>query len=58
MIRSERSNQDRKVLQNTQKSAEVIVAKMKKASFGGRTESAGVLSMTEKGEMTIYGRKR
>ena len=36
---------------NAQKSAEVIVAK------GRRTESIGVLSMTEKGGMTIYGRK-
>ena len=34
VIRFERSNQYCKVLLNTQKSAEVIVAKMKKASFG------------------------
>ena len=36
---------------NAQKSAEVIVAER------GRTESVGVLSMTEKGGMTVYGRK-
>ena len=36
---------------NAQKSAEVIVAKRR------RTESIGVLSMTEKGGMTTYGRK-
>ena len=36
---------------NTQKSAEVIVAERR------RTESVGVLSMTEKGGMTVYGRK-
>ena len=57
VIRSERSNQHRKVLLNTQKSAEVIVAKMKLASYGRRTESIGVLSMTEKGGMTVYDRK-
>ena len=56
-IRSERSKQHRKVLLNTQKSAEVIVAKMKLASFGRRTKSVGVLSMTEKGGMTDYDRK-
>ena len=36
---------------NAQKSAEVIVAERR------RTESIGVLSMTEKGGMTIHGRK-
>ena len=36
---------------NAQKSAEVIVAKRR------RTESIGVLSMTEKGGMTVNGRK-
>ena len=36
---------------NMQKSAEVIVAERR------RTESIGVLSMTEKGGMTIHGRK-
>lgn len=51
VIRSERSNQYCKVLLNTQKSAEVIVAR------GQRTESIGVLSMTEKGGMTDYDRK-
>ena len=56
-IRSEGSKQHRKVLLNTQKSAEVIVAKMKLASYGRRTESIGVLSMTEKGGMTANGRK-
>ncbi len=40
-----------KVMLNAQKSAEVIVAERR------RTESVGVLSMTEKGGMTIYGRK-
>ena len=50
-IRSERSKQHRKVLLNTQKSAEVIVAKRR------RTESVGVLSMTGKGGMTAYDRK-
>ena len=49
--RSERSNQHCKVLLSTQKSAEVIVAERR------RTESVGVLSMTEKGGMTVYGRK-
>ena len=49
--RSERSNQHCKVLLNTQKSAEVIVAERR------RTESVGVLSMTEKGGMTDYDRK-
>ena len=51
VIRSEKSNQYWKVLLNTQKSAEVIVAGR------GRTESVGVLSMTEKGGMTAYDRK-
>ena len=50
-ICSERSNQRRKVLLNAQKSAEVIVAERR------RTESVGVLSMTEKGGMTDYDRK-
>ena len=51
VIRSERSNQRREVLLNAQKSAEVIVAERR------RTESVGVLSMTEKGGMTDYDRK-
>ena len=51
VIRFERSNQHCKVLLNTQKSAEVIVAERR------RTESVGVLSMTEKGGMTVYDRK-
>ena len=51
VIRFERSNQHCKVLLNTQKSAEVIVAERR------RTESVGVLSMTEKGGMTDYDRK-
>lgn len=51
VTRSERSNQRREVLLNTQKSAKVIVVGRR------RTESVGVLSMTGKGEMTIYGRK-
>ncbi|MFR4784884.1 MAG: hypothetical protein ACLUAR_20155 [Pilosibacter sp.] len=40
-----------KAMLNVQKSAEVIVAERR------RTESVGVLSMTEKGGMTVYGRK-
>ena len=51
VICSERSNQHCKVLQNTQKSAEVIVTE------SGRTESVGVSSTTEKGEMTDCDRK-
>ncbi len=49
--RSERGNHNREVMLNVQKSAEVIVAEKR------RTESVGFLSMTEKGEMTNYGRK-
>jgi len=49
--RSERSNHSRKIMLNTQKSAEVIVVERR------RTESIGVLSMTEKGGMTHYDRK-
>ena len=48
---SERSNHNRKIVLNSQKSAEVIVVD------GRRTESMGVLSMTEKGGMTHYDRK-
>ena len=48
---SERSNHSRKIMLNTQKSAEVIVVERR------RTESIGVLSMTEKGGMTNYDRK-
>ena len=48
---SERSNHSCKAMLNTQKSAEVIVVKRR------RTESIGVLSMTEKGGMTYYDRK-
>ena len=51
VIRFERSNQHCKVFLSTQKSAEVIVAERR------RTESVGVLSMTEKGGMTDYDRK-
>ena len=40
-----------KAMLNAQKSAEVIVAERR------RTESVGVLSMTEKGGMTDYDRK-
>ena len=50
--RSERSNHSRKAVLSTQKSAEVIVAEKKR-----RTESIGVLSMTEKGGMTDNDRK-
>ena len=44
---------------NAQKSAEVIVGIWiwKHGHVNRRTESVGVLSMTEKGGMTIYGRK-
>lgn len=49
--RSERSNHNREVMLNVQKSAEVIVAEKR------RTKSVGVLSMTGKGGMTSYGRK-
>ena len=49
--RSERSNHSRKVMLNTQKSAEVVVVERR------RTESIGVLSMTEKGGMTVNDRK-
>ena len=48
-VRLERGNH--KAMLNAQKSAEVIVARR------GRTESVGVLGMTEKGGMTVYGRK-
>ena len=48
---SERSNHNRKVVLNAQKSAEVIVVERR------RTESVGVLSMTEKGGMTQDDRK-
>ena len=48
---SERSNHNRKIMLNTQKSAEVIVVERR------RTESVGVLSMTEKGGMTNNDRK-
>jgi hypothetical protein len=43
--------QGNKAVLNMQKSAEVIVAERQ------RTESIGVLSMTEKGGMTDHGRK-
>jgi len=49
--RSERSNHNREVMLNVQKSAEVIVAEKR------RTESVGVSSMTGKGGMTNYDRK-
>ena len=49
---SERSNHNRKITLNTQKSAEVIVVERR------RTESVGVLSITEKGGMTYYDRKQ
>ena len=48
---SERGNHGCKAMLNTQKSAEVIVVERR------RTESIGVLSMTEKGEMTNNDRK-
>ena len=48
---SEKSNHNQEVMLNTQKSAEVIVVERR------RTESVGVLSMTEKGGMTYYDRK-
>ena len=47
----ERGNYYRKIILNTQKSAEVIVVEKR------RTESIGVFSMTEKGGMTVYDRK-
>ena len=50
--RSEKSNHSRKAMLNTQKSAEVIVVER------GRTESIGVLSITEKGGMTNNDRKQ
>ncbi len=49
--RSVGSNHNREVMLNVQKSAEIIVAEKR------RTESVGVLSMTEKGGMTNHGRK-
>lgn len=49
--RPERSNHNREVMLNVQKSAEVIVAEKR------RTESVGVSSMTGKGGMTNYDRK-
>ena len=49
--RSERSNRNRKIALNTQKSAEAIVVDRR------RTESVGVLSMTEKGGMAAHDRK-
>lgn len=48
---SERGNRHCKVTLNAQKSAEVIVVERR------RTESIGVLSMTEKGGMTSERRK-
>ena len=48
---SERSNHSRKIMLNTQKSAEVIVVERR------RTKSVGVLSITEKGGVTAYDRK-
>ena len=51
MERLERGNYYRKVILNMQKSAEVVVAERQ------RTESVGVLSMTEKGGMADEGRK-
>ena len=51
VICPERSNHSCKAMLNTQKSAEVIVVKRR------RTESIGVLSMTEEGGMTYYDRK-
>lgn len=49
--RLERGNYYRKVILNTQKSAEVVVAEKRRA------ESIGVPSMTEKGGMADEGRK-
>ena len=54
-VRLERGNH--KAMLNAQKSAEAIVAKRNKFRSRCRTESVGVLSMTEKGGMTVYGRK-
>ena len=51
MVRLERGNYYPKIILNTQKSAEVIVAERR------RTESVGVSSITEKGGMTDEGRK-
>ena len=48
---SERSNHSCETVLSTQKSAEVIVVERR------RTESIGVLSITEKGGMTHYDRK-
>jgi hypothetical protein len=47
----ETGNDYRKVILNMQKSAEVVVVERR------RTESIGVLSMTEKGGMADEGRK-
>ena len=57
--RSERSNCHCKVALSAQKSAEVIVGiwTWKHGHDNRRTESIGVLSMTEKGGMTLNGRK-
>ena len=51
--------QGNEMVLNAQKSAEVIVGMYlwKQRYDSRRTESIGVLSMTEKGGMTIYGRK-
>lgn len=51
MERLERGNYYRKIILSMQKSAEVIVVEKR------RTESIGVFSMTEKGGMTVHGRK-
>lgn len=51
MERLERGNYYRKIILNIQKSAEVTVAERR------RTESVGVLSITEEGGMTDEGRK-
>ncbi len=51
MVRLERGNYYRKIVLNIQESAEVVVAERQ------RTESIGVLSITEKGGMTYEGRK-
>ena len=48
----ERDNHHREIMLNVQKSADVIVAERR------RTESIGVLSMTEKGGMTDNDRKQ
>lgn len=51
MERLERGNYYRKVILNIQESAEVVVVERR------RTESVGILSITEEGGMADEGRK-